>query len=106
MRPDIINFILNVCEKYGWPLSLNYYPPNGPQEHDIYSCHLKGRAILNFTSRNFYDLAKSERERHFTPLIRVGMNENLAEESMKDQVHVPRNQGIRVIRDGVLKYGV
>lgn len=107
MRPEIITFILGVCKKYKFPLSLSYYPA-GYQDNkfDIYSVNLKGRSVVNFTGKNFYDLPKAMRETHFLPLIKIGMSHNLGENSLKEQVEIPRQMGIRVIRDGALKYGV
>ena len=106
MRRDIIQFILRMCEKTGFPLSLNYYPANHQGDrHDIYSVHLRGRSVVNFTSKNFYSIPLSEREKHFSPLIRIGMAHNLGEESLKDQIEIPRRQGINIIRDAKLIYG-
>lgn len=104
MRKEIVDYMMRVCTKYNLPLSMHYYPPSGLQKHDIYAVTLKGKAVVNFTSVNFYDISKSFRDKHFLPLIKIGMNHNLGEQSMKDQVHNPRAQGIYLIRDGVQRY--
>lgn len=104
MRKDILSYFKKVCAEF--KLSLNYYGANGVQKHDIYSLHLNGRAVLNVTEKSFYDLLKSDRDKHFRPLIRVGMAANLGEEYLKDQIFIPRNMGRRLIERGIPKYAI
>lgn len=106
MRRDIIRFVMDACRKYKIPLSLAYFPSEYQEgKFDIYSISIHGKYLLNFTNRNFADIPRGDRMKHFLPLINVGLNHNLGERSLKDQVEIPRRHGITLIRNGVSKYG-
>lgn len=106
MLREVTQFVLEACERLKIPLSLNYYPECYQEgKFDIFSIHLRGRSIINFTNKNFFDIPKSKRMSEFAPLIRVGLAHNLGERTIKDQVEIPRRQGINIIRNGQLIYG-
>jgi len=106
MRKEIVAFVYEACRKFKFPLSLAYFP-SAYQEgrFDIYSISIHGKYVLNFTNKNFYDIPKAERMNHLVPLIRVGLAHNMGENSLKDQVEIPRRHGISLIRNGVVQYG-
>lgn len=102
MLREVTRFVLEACAKLHIPLSLNFYPSNYQEnKFDIYSIHLNGRSVLNVTSKNFYDIPKSKRIMEFFPLIKVGLQQNLGESSLKDQIEIPRRMGIQIIRRGI-----
>lgn len=103
MLKEIVKFVLEACKKTHIPLSLNFYPANAQKEKfSIFSIHLNGRSVLNFTNHNWMDLPKAKRFKEFIPLIKIGLSHNLGESTTKDMVEIPRRQGIQVIRKGVL----
>lgn len=107
MLREVTLFVLEACKRLHIPLSLNFYPSSYQQgKFDIYSIHFRGRSILNVTNRNFYDIPKAKRFHEFIPLIKIGMNHNLGEYTTRDQVEIPRRQGVNVIRDGRLLFAV
>lgn len=106
MRREIMNFVLAACAKFKIPLSLAYFPSEYQEgKFDIFSISIHGKYLLNLTNKNFHDIPKAERMNHFLPLINVGLNHNLGERSLKDQVELPRRHGITLIRNGVARYG-
>lgn len=103
MLKEVTAFVLEACRRTLIPLSLNFYPPNAQKDRfGIFSIHLNGRPVLNFTNYNFHDIPKSKRFQEFIPLIKVGLSHNLGENSLKDSVEIPRRQGIQIIRRGIL----
>lgn len=103
MLREVTKFVMEACRKTHIPLSLNFYPPNAQKDKfGIFSIHLNGRSVLNFTNYNFYDIPKAKRFQEFIPLIKVGLSHNLGENSMKEQIEIPRRQGIQIIRRGEL----
>lgn len=90
MKNEIVRYIKGVCEKYGF--SAFYYP-----ESDIYCVHYKGRAIQNFNSMQFRELPPQARNPMWLPLMKVGLNNNLAE-SAKNQIFINRKHGITIVR--------
>jgi len=106
MLREVTNFVLEACERLHLKLSLNFYSASYQKDKfNIFSIHLKGRSVLNLTDKNFFDIPKEKRMREFGPLIREGLAHNLGEASIRDQVELPRRQGMNIIRDGVLIYG-
>lgn len=106
MRRDVVKLVLDAIKRFRIPLTLTYFPSAYQEDKfDLYSISIYGKYVVNFTSRNFYDLPRSERMRHFLPLIRVGLAHNIGESSLKDVVEIPRRHGITLIRNGNLIYG-
>lgn len=106
MRREVIQFVLDACKKFKIKLSLAYFPSEYQQgKFDIYSITINGKYLLNLTNKNWYDIPKGERMNHIMPLIHSGLNHNLGEKSLKDQVEVPRRHGITLIRNGTPLYG-
>ena len=103
MLKEITRFVLEACQRTHIPLSLNFYPANAQKDKfSIFSIHLNGRSVLNFTNWNFNDIPKAKRFQEFIPLIKIGLSHNLGESSTKDAVEIPRRQGIQIIRRGIL----
>lgn len=103
MLREVVKFVLEACRRTHIPLSLNYYPEVYQKgKFDIFSIHLNGRSVLNVTNKNFFDIPKAKRIMEFIPLIKVGLMQNLGEASLREQIELPRRQGIQVIRRGVL----
>lgn len=103
MLKEVAAFVLEACKRSHIPLSLNFYPPNAQKDKfGIFSVHLNGRSVLNFTNHNFYDIPKAKRFKEFLPLIKIGLSQNLGESSLKEQIEIPRRQGIQIIRRGTL----
>lgn len=103
MLREVTKFVLEACKKTHIPLSLNFYPSNYQKDRFcIFSISLNGRSVLNFTNHNFYDIPKSKRFSEFIPLIKIGLNENMGENGLREQLEIPRRQGIQIIRRGIL----
>lgn len=90
VRSDIINFFEKWCKKYR--LSLNYL-----SGRDTYFLHLEGRALITFTTPQFYQVPKMARARQILPLIKKGLAQNLGEASMYEQIFMNRHLGKRLI---------
>lgn len=102
-----MRFVLEACERFHVKLSLAFFPSSYQQgKFDIYSISIHGKYLLNMTNRNFYDIPKAERFNQLLPLMRVGLAHNLGENSLKDQVEIPRRHGITLIRNGTPLYGI
>lgn len=103
MLKEVAMFVLEACKRTHIPLSLNFYPPNAQKEKfGIFSIHLNGRSVLNVTNYNFFDIPKAKRYKEFLPLIKIGLSHNLGENSLNEQIEIPRRQGIQIIRRGIL----
>lgn len=85
MLPDIRNWIIKVCKKYG--LSSFYLP-----DRDVYMIHFKGRALQGFNSQVFYQIPKDAREKMYTPLMKLGLNNNI-EEKNRDNLFTKKKLG-------------
>ena len=91
MLPDIKNWIIKICKKYG--LSSFYLP-----HKDIYIIHLKGRALQGFNSNVFYQIPKDAREKMYTPLIKLGLNNNINENN-RDNLFTRKRLGKHIYGD-------
>lgn len=73
MNSSIKNWIIKVCKKYN--LSSFYI-----SQKDTYMIHFKGKALMGFTSKIFYDIPKDAREQSLLPILKRGLmlnwNEN------------------------------
>jgi len=85
MRKEIVTFLKGVCQHYH--LNSMYFP-----NKDVWYVHKKGRAIMSFTTSDFYQLPKNVRFKMFEPLLKVGLSRNLGEK-YKDQLFVNYHQG-------------
>ncbi len=90
MRNDILSFFKQVLPKY--KLSLNYLPSK-----DIMFIHYRGWGILTITTEIFYQIPKKDRERHFLPLLKRGLAQNLGEKQ-KDNLAQDRRIGKLLIK--------
>ena len=85
MSPDIRNWLIKICKKYG--LSSFYLP-----DRDVYMVHFAGRALQGFNSQVFYQIPKDAREKMFIPLMKLGLNNNIDEKN-RDNLHTKRRLG-------------
>lgn len=90
MKAEIVRYLKGVCKKYGF--GAYYYP-----DKDVYVVHYKGRAIQNFNSQQFRDVPPKVRNQMWLPLLKLGLNNNLAEH-VKNQVFINRKRGITIVR--------
>lgn len=74
MKVEITNWVKKACKKYKIHA---YYLPR----KNLYVIHLWGKAIQNFSEDNFYQIPPAERMKMIEPLIKVGLNNNLASKS-------------------------
>lgn len=65
---------------------------------DVYSLRKKGRGVQNFNSKNFYQLPQRYREVLIGRLLKVGLNHNLGEKTVKNQLFANRSQGKYICR--------
>lgn len=86
MKGDIVRFCRMVGKLYG--LEAVYFPGV-----DVYSLRKKGRGVQNFNSINFYQLPQRWRKELIGRLLKVGLNHNLGEKTVKNQLFLARNQG-------------
>lgn len=88
MKVEIQNFIRKAIKRYGLQA---YYQP----KHNLYVLHLNGRAIQNFSEKNFYEIPQMERMRMLEPLIKVGLANNLTNRNY-EQVIGPYRVGFKI----------
>lgn len=101
-----MRLVMMACKKFHIQLSLAFFPACYQEgKFDIYSISIHGKYLLNVTNKNFYEIPLAERLNQFIPLIRAGLNHNLGERTLKDQVEIPRRHGVTLIRNGVPQYG-
>lgn len=100
---EIADFTVEASHRFRVPLCLHYYPACYQDgRFNIYSISINGKYLLNLTDRNFHDIPKVERMKHFLPLIKVGLSHNMGENSMRDQIEIPRRQGRKLVSRGKL----
>ena len=90
MRIEIVDFLKDVCSRYG--LSANYQ-----QHKDIYVVHKRGYAIQNFNTEQFYQIPKPARRQLFIGLLQRGLTHNLGEGSAKNNLLIKSQLGIRIV---------
>lgn len=90
MRTDIVNFLKDVCTELG--LSANY-----SIQKDMYTVHKRGYAVQNFTRTQFYQIPKPVRRRDLRALLKRGLVHNIGERSVKNNLHVRTQLGIRIV---------
>jgi len=89
MRRDIVFWIKEMKKKFG--LEAVYIPDN-----DVYSLRFKGKSVHNFNSKNYYLLPKRYRENHVRALLKVGLNHNIGQNIVKQQIILNRCLGKRI----------
>ena len=85
MSPYIRKWLIRICKKYG--LSSFYLP-----HKDIFMIHFKGRALQGFNSQVFWQIPPDARERMMTPLMKLGLNNNIDEKN-RDNLYTKRRLG-------------
>ena len=88
MKKCIVQFVKQACEKYGMTA---YYIPDG----DTYVLLKKGKAVQNFNTEQYFSIPEKIRMRDYRPLI-AGLNHNLGEGNVKNQLVMPRKLGIKI----------
>ena len=89
MRQDILKFVRLCCRLY--KLEAIYIPGK-----DVYSLRFRGRGVHNFNSKNFYELPQRHRLVLVGRILRVGLNHNVGEKSMMNQVFINRSFGKKI----------
>ncbi len=77
--------MIKVCKKYG--LSAFYLP-----HKDTFLIHFKGKALQGFNSEVFYQVPPDAREKQFTPLLKLGLLNNI-DESYREQFYTKKRLG-------------
>jgi len=88
MRQDIVTFLKKANEQYGFE---SYYMPS----NDCFVVTKKGRAIQNFSTKDFYAIPPIHRMREYRGLL-MGLSRNLGEKH-KNQFFLPRKLGIKIV---------
>lgn len=89
MRPEIKRFLRKCIAK--WKLEAYYIP-----DKDLYMLSRGGRAVNGFITPVFYQIPPSLRFKEVEGIIRLGLNHNLGERTMRDQVYQKRKLGIPI----------
>ena len=89
MRIDILNFIEDV--KKTFKLDALYFP-----RKDVYSLRLRGRGVQNFSSQNFYQIPKAFRKQQIRGIIMKGLNHNLGEKTLQNQMFINNSIGRKI----------
>jgi hypothetical protein len=82
---DILRFVRNMCERYN--LRAIYVPHVNSatgMQNDFFSFTTKqGHVVMNFTTRVFYDIPPTLREKQFVLAMKRGLNSLLGERSIR-----------------------
>lgn len=89
MKSKIVQFIRKIKEKH--KVEVVYFP-----DDDIYSVRLKGKAVQNFSSSQFIQIPVKHRYNMIRQLIRSGLNHNVGEVTLQDQLVLNRGQGKKI----------
>ena len=89
MRVDIVNFLRETCERLN--LSANYQVTK-----DLYVVHKRGYPIQSFTTEQFYQLPKPFRRQRLLAILQRGLTYNLGEKTVKDNLYIHKQHGIRI----------
>ena len=85
MNPFIRRWCEKTCKRLG--LSSFYLPRT-----DVYMLHFKGRALQGFNSQVFWQIPPDAREKMLTPIMKLGLNNNIDEKN-RDNLHTKRRLG-------------
>ena len=89
MNQEIVKWLRKVNLKYG--TEALYFP-----DDDVYSIRFRGRAVQNFTSTIFYQLPKRHRFNMIKDIIKLGLNNNVGERHLTNQLNLDSGQGKKV----------
>jgi len=89
MDRTVVKFIRACHEKYG--TDALYFA-----DDDIYSIRFRGRAVQNFTSTIFYQLPKRHRFNMIRDIIKLGLNHNVGERHLTNQLFLAQGQGKKI----------
>lgn len=89
MRVDIVNFLKDVCAELN--VSANYQVGK-----ELYVVHKRGYPLQSFTLKQFYELPKPFRKQRIRAILQRGLTHNLGEKSIKDNLYVNKQHGIRI----------
>lgn len=84
-NPSIRQWVQKICKKHG--LSSFYLP-----DRDVFMIHFKGRALMGFNSRIFYQIPKDARERSLIPIMKRGLMLNIDEKN-RDNLYTRKRLG-------------
>lgn len=96
-RSNIVKFFLPYCKKHGY--SLNYLPGK-----DTFFLHLNGRAIMTFTTEQFYSIPKASRSLSLRALKTSGLVRNLADPGIHEQIFMEKTAGHKLIRSKTINH--
>jgi hypothetical protein len=89
MRPEIKRFLRKCIAK--WKLEAYYIP-----EKDVYMLLRAGKAVNGFTTQAFFQIPPSLRFKEVEGILKLGLNHNLGERAMRDNVYQKRKLGIPI----------
>jgi len=89
MNQEIVKWLRKVNLKYG--TEALYFP-----DDDVYSIRFRGRAVQNFTSTIFYQIPKRQRFNEIRNIIKLGLENNVGERHLTNQLFLNRAQGKKV----------
>jgi len=93
MKNEIVIWCERMAEKYG--LTCIYLSSN-----ECYSFTKRGMGVQNFTLGQFYGVPKRERENMLLALVKSGLNHNIGEAKMRNQLSIPWKLGKLIARFG------
>lgn len=91
MRPDILQFLKLASKRFGG--LVGYYIPSD----DLYIITKNGKAVQNFKSYQFYQQPKYFRLKEWAGMIGAGLNHNMGERGIQDQIVQVRSMGKRIL---------
>jgi hypothetical protein len=93
MKSDILKFLKKAHQSLG--IEAHYYP-----DTDVYVVSKNGKGVQNFTTRTFYMQPKGFRFYEWRALIKLGLNQNMGERSVREQINVDMGQAKRLKLNG------
>ena len=88
MKNEIVLWVKRAAQHY--KLEAYYLPDN-----DAYIMTFRGRAVMNFTSKMFYQIPKNVRFKQIMLMMKLGLNHNFGEK-YRNQLFLPRKIGIKI----------
>jgi len=93
VRQDILDFLKLAHKRLGVEA---YYIPDG----DIYVVTKCQKAVQNFTSDKFYQIPKWHRLNEWYGMIKLGLNQNMGEKTLHDQIQQTMSFGKKIYLHG------
>lgn len=84
-NPFIRRWIQKICRKQG--LSSFYLP-----DRDVFMIHFKGRALMGFNSKVFYQIPMDAREKSLVSILKRGLMLNIDEKN-RDNLYTKKRLG-------------